>query len=189
MFWMRTPRTPTQEPTGIDLLLPRGDGDLGAQTRLAGDLHDLDRAGEDLRHLQLEEAADQVRVGAGDDQLRTALVLVDLDQEHLDPLAGPVALGRHLLASRHDRLGLAQLDDDRPRIGALHDAVEDLALLVVKLLVDRVALVVADALQHDLLGGLRGDAAEVLRGALDADLVADLRVGRVRHAPRPATSR
>ena len=123
----------------------------------------------------------QPRMGAGDDQLRAALVLVHLDQEHLDPLAGPVALVRHLLASRHDRLGLAQLDDDGPRIGALHDAVQHLALLVVKLLVDRIALVVADALQDDLLHGLRGDAAEVLRGALDANLVADPRVGRVGH--------
>ena len=173
----------------IDLLLPRGHGDLGAETRLASDLHDLDRAGEDLRDLLLEEPANEARVGAGDDQLRTTLVLVDLDQEHLDPLAGAVTLVRHLLPSRHDRLGFAQLDDDRPRIGTLHDAVEDLALLVVKLFVDCIALVVPDTLQDDLLHGLRGNAAEVLGRALDANLVADPRVGRVGHAPRPATSR
>ena len=49
---------------GVDLLLPRGDGDLGTEARLAGDLHDLDRAGEDLRDLLLEETANEPRMGA-----------------------------------------------------------------------------------------------------------------------------
>src|SRR5262249_50779748 len=162
----------------IDLLLPRGDGPLRAQTRFAGDLHDLDGAAVDLRHLHLEQPADEIGMGAGDDQLRPPLVAVDLDQEHLDPLTGSVALGRHLLADGHDRLGLAQLDDHRPRVRTLDDAVQHLALAVGEFLVDAVPLVVADLLENDLLGGLGGDAAEIVGGSLDADLVTDLGPGR-----------
>jgi hypothetical protein len=87
-------------------------------------------------------------VRAGHDQLRATRVLVDLNQQHLDALARPVALGRNLLTSRHDRLGLVQFHDNGARIRTLHGAVEHLALLVVVLLVNGVPLVVADTLQH-----------------------------------------
>ena len=116
---------------------------------------------------------------SGNDQLRTSRILVDLEQEHLDPLAGSISLGRHLLARRHHRLGLAELDDDGAGIGALDDAVDDLALPIGELLVDGIALVVANALEHDLLGGLRGDAAEVLRRPLNPQRVADFRCRQV----------
>jgi hypothetical protein len=76
-----------------------------------------------------------------------------------------------LLAGRHDRFGLVQLDDHRPGVGALDDAIHDLALPVRIFLIHGVALVIANFLEHHLLGRLRGDAAEVLRRLLDADFV------------------
>ena len=184
MFWMRTPRMPTQEPTGSTFSCRAATATFerspGSRATSMISTAPLKISG----HLQLEQPPDQPRVGARDDQLRAALVLVDLDQVDLQPLPGPIALGRHLLARGHHRLGLAQLDDDRARIGALDDAVEDLALPLGELVVDGVPLVVADALQDDLLGRLRGDAAEVFRRPLDPDLVADLGVRARRRAPR-----
>ena len=112
---------------------------------------------------------------ARDDQLRTLRVLVDLHQIHLDALPGPVALGGHLLAGGHHRFGLVQLDDHRTRVRSLDDAIHHLALPVGVLLVDGVPLVVANLLKNDLLGGLRGDTAEVLRSLFDPDLIADHR--------------
>ena len=100
----------------------------------------------------------------------------DLGEVDPQALARPIPLGRHLLARRHDRLGLAELDDDRLVVGALDEAVDDLADAVVELVVDVLALVFADALQDDLLGRLRGDAAEVARRILDQDLAAELGV-------------
>ena len=41
----------------VDALLARVDGDLAAEAGLARDRLDLDGAAEDLRHLQLEQAA------------------------------------------------------------------------------------------------------------------------------------
>ena len=87
---------------------------------------------------------------AGNDQLRTLRILVDLQQEDLDPLAGPIALGWHLLAGRHDRFGLAELDDHRAGVSPLDDAVDDFALAIGEFLIDSVAFVIANALQERL---------------------------------------
>src|SRR5690606_12903341 len=160
----------------IDLLLARRDGHLGAQSRLSGNGHDFDRAAVDLRDLQLEEAADQVGMGPRDDELRTTRVLVDLQQVDLQALTDAVALIRHLLAGGHDRLRLAEIDNDRLWIGALDDAVQDLTDAINVLGVDAVTLVVADTLQHDLLGRLRRDAPKVLRCAVEADNITHDRV-------------
>ena len=48
------------------------------------------------------------------------------------------------------------------RVGLLDDAGDDVADAVLVLLEHHLALGLADALQDDLLGGLRGDAAEVV---------------------------
>ena len=60
------------------------------------------------------------------------------------------------------------------RVDLIDDAGEDLMLLGVELLVDHAALRLADALNDDLLGCLRRDAAELLGLDRDADNVADL---------------
>ena len=60
------------------------------------------------------------------------------------------------------------------RVDLIDDAGEDLMLLGVELLVDHAALRLSDALNDDLLGSLRRDAAELLGLDRDADHVADL---------------
>src|SRR5690606_19656702 len=114
-----------------------------------------------------------------DDELRTARVAVDLSQMHLDPLLRAVAFCRSLLAGWHHGLGLAELDDHRAAVRTLHDTVEDLALLVLILAVDVLALEVADSRMYDLLDGLGGDSTEVLRCALDLDHIPGSSTGHV----------
>ncbi len=58
---------------------------------------------------------------------------------------------------------------------ALHDAADDLADAVVVLGVDVVALGFADLLEDHLLGGLRGDAPQVLGRTWELDLHVDFR--------------
>jgi hypothetical protein len=84
-----------------------------------------------------------------------------------------VALAVDLLGARQQRLdALAQLHERVAVVGLLHDAGDQLADAVAVLLEHHVALGLADALQDDLLGGLRGDAAEVVGGdVLLVDLV------------------
>ena len=105
-----------------------------------------------------------------------------------------VALAVDLLGAREERLdALAQLHERVAVVGLLDDAGDQLAHAVAVLLVHHVPLGLADPLQDDLLGGLRGDAAEVVgRDVALADLVAvllelrrvDLGVGRLDHLAR-----
>ena len=87
-----------------------------------------------------------------------------------------VALAVHLLAARQQRLdALAQLHERVARVGLLDDAGDQLADAVLVLVEHHVPLGLADPLQDHLLGGLRGDAAEVLRRDVAlVDLVAVL---------------
>jgi hypothetical protein len=112
---------------------------------------------------------------AGNDELRTLRILVDLEQQDLDSLARSISLSRHLLARGHHCLSLAELDDHGAGVGSLDRAVDDLALPIGELLVDGVALVIANALEHDLLCGLRRDPAKVFRRALDPQSVPHFR--------------
>ena len=75
-----------------------------------------------------------------------------------------------------DRLGAAEVDDDVAALEAAHDAGDELALAVLVLVEDVLALGLADALEDDLLGGLRGDAAERLPGPVQVEQVAELLV-------------
>ena len=152
-------------------------GDLGPVTGLAGQRRDLDRPVGDLGHLQREQAADQVGVGAGHGDLRAALAAGDRDHAALEPHAVRVDLARDLLSGRQDGLdgvlGRAQLDHDVavggcawPLTGLLHEAGHDVALAPGVLAVGLGALRLAQALQDDLLGGARRDAAEALGGVV-----------------------
>ena len=87
-----------------------------------------------------------------------------------------VALAADLLGPREQRLdALAQLHQRVARVGLLDDAGDQLAHPVLVLVVHHVALRLADALEDHLLGGLRGDPAEVLGGHVTlVDLVAVL---------------
>ena len=79
------------------------------------------------------------------------------------PLARPEALARQQLVAAQHRLGPAEIDDDVAELDPLDEAVDDLALAVLELLELALALGVAHLLDDDLLGGLRGDAAEIDR--------------------------
>ena len=75
------------------------------------------------------------------------------------------------------RLGAAEVDDDVvAALEATHDAGDELAPAVLELVEDDVALGVADALDDDLLGRLRGDAAEALALLRELEQVAELLV-------------
>ena len=87
-----------------------------------------------------------------------------------------VALAVDLLGLRQQRLdALAQLHERVAGVRLLDDAGDQLADAVAVLLEHHVALGLADPLQDHLLGGLRGDPAEVVRrDVADLDLVLEL---------------
>src|SRR3954452_14542841 len=166
----------------IDAVGVRDDRDLRAVAGLAGDVGDLDQAVGDLGDLELEELLDQLGIAARDDDARPAGRGGDLLDHGLDPLRVVVALAVDLLGLGQQRLdALAQLHERVARVGLLDDAGDQLADAVAVLLEHHVALGLADPLQDHLLGGLRGDAPEVLgRDVALVDLVVVLlELGRV----------
>src|SRR5687768_11566186 len=162
-------------PVGV-----RDDRDLRAVARLAGDVGDLHQAVGDLGHLELEQALDQLRIAARDDDARAARRGGDLLDDGLDALRVVVALALDLLGLGQQRLHpLAQLHERVAGVRLLDDAGDQLAHAVAVLLEHHVALGLADALQDHLLGGLRGDPAEVVRrDVANLDLVLEVAQAR-----------
>ena len=68
------------------------------------------------------------------------------------------------------RVGLAEVDDDRPALEPLHRAGDQVAALVLELVEEAVPLGLADLLDDHLLGRLGGDPAELGGVHLDAVL-------------------
>ena len=189
----REPRGPDAGADGIDARGVRDHRDLGAVAGLAGHVLDLDEAVGDLRHLELEQRADQLGRTPRDDDARSLRLRGDVGDDRLHARAVVVALAAHLLGAGQQRLhALAQLDEGVARVGLLDDAGDQLAHAVLVLVEHHVALRLADALEDHLLGGLRRDAAEVLgRHVALLDLVRVLGkrlLGRAR-APRARAAR
>jgi hypothetical protein len=136
--------------------------DLGAQAGVAGHAHDVDRAVGHLGHLAAEEGDHVFGVGAGDDDLRPAAFLANVDDQTFDAVALAEALARDLLVLGQQGLGAAEVDDPARTVAALDDAADDLALAVLVFLVNDLLLGVAHALDDDLLGALGCDAPQVL---------------------------
>ena len=136
---------------------------------LARDHLDLDEAVGDLGHLELEQLAHELLAAPRELDLRTLGGLLHAHDHGLDASAVLVVLGLDLLAPRQLGLDAAQLDQRVvARVALLDDAGDQLADAVDVLLVHEVALGLTDALEDDLLGRHRGDAAEIVRRDLDA---------------------
>ena len=131
-------------------------------TGLARDGLELDDAVDDLGHLELEEPLHETGVRARHDDLRALGRLAHLDDVGLEAAAVVVVLVLHLLGLRQQRLDLAEVEQRVAGVGLLDDAGDDVALAAGVLLVLHLALRLADALEDHLLGGLRGDATEVV---------------------------
>ncbi len=101
-------------------------------------------------------------MGATGDDLGTLGGLADLDDVGLDPATGLGALVGHLLGLGQQGLDPTEVEQRVAGIGLLDDAGDDVALAAGVLLVLHLALGFTDALPHDLLGRLGGDAAEVV---------------------------
>ena len=147
----------------VDVLIVRRDRELGAMTGLAGDGFDLHHAVEQLRDLELEQPPNEAGVRPRHHDLRALGGLAHLDDVRLHARAVVVAIAGNLFGLRQQRLDPTEVEQRVARVGLLDDAGDDVAFAAGVLLVLHLALGLADALQDDLLGRLRGDAAEVAR--------------------------
>src|SRR5262249_16163654 len=111
---------------------------------------------------------------AREDDLRAAARQLHVDDVRADAIALAIALARDLLLLGQDRVGASQIDDDVLLLEALDGAGRQLALAILELLEDAVALGVAHALDDVLVGRLGRDTAELLGRQLREQLVTDL---------------
>ena len=124
-------------------------------------------------------------MGPGQHDLGTFSAPADLHHVNADAVALLDGLAGDLLRGVEHRFGVL------PLAGKLQDGAavagidagdhrgEDLVLLAGVLVGDHAPLRLADALDDDLLGGGGGDAAEIPGLDIDADLIPQLRVGRI----------
>ena len=112
-------------------------------------------------------------MGARQEDLRPARLLAHVVDIGAHAVAIAEALARDQFVAPQQRLGAAEFHHQVAVLGALHHAVDDLADAVLELVVLPLALVFAHALHDHLLGGLRGDAAEIDRRQRIDEVLAD----------------
>ena len=113
-------------------------------------------------------------MGARQEDLRAARLLAHVVDIGAHALALAEALAREQLVAAQHGFGAAQIDDDIAVLDALDEAVDDFGHPVLELEVLALPLGVADLLDDDLLGGLRGDPAEIDGRQRVGDEIADL---------------
>ena len=158
---------------GIHVLIVRADGDLRSGTGFSRDALDLDDAFLDLGDFEFEQSLDQAGVRAGQEHLGTLRRLLDVHDVDLDAFVHAIAFAGDLLVGSQDAFGSAHAHEHGIGADALHDACDDFGLAGDIIVVDHASLGLADALHHDLLGGLGCDAAEISGGHLIFDDVAE----------------
>src|SRR5262249_56704107 len=92
---------------------------------------------------------------------RATVALANVQDKAPQPLAVHVTLAGNLLGGWQDRLDLAQINENGPRILPLLDHARDDVALAARVLAEgQLVLGVPQPLQDDLPGGGRGDPAE-----------------------------
>ena len=145
----------------IDARLEALHRDLGAHARIAGGAEDLDQALADFRHFELEELDEEFTRGAREEQLRAARLGAHFLQERLDAVLALHDFARNHVGARHEAFGVAaEVDVDAVAVDALDHARHQRADAVLVGIDHLGTLGFAHFLHDDLLGLLRGDAAE-----------------------------
>ncbi len=143
----------------------------------ACNIFDLHLAVVNFGHFVLEQTAQHVLVSAAQNDLRAATVASYLGNIRANFIVGAITLSGDLVLARHNRFRTPQADRQRPVTDALHRAGDEIAFTLNKFLVQCFTFGLADALQDNLLGCLRGDAAKTdARLNRHHDRVANLRI-------------
>ena len=128
-----------------------------------------DGAVVDFRNFHFEQAHEQLRIGAGKNDLRPFGNGKDFDDNGADALALLVGFSSGLFAQRKQRFGLADIDDDIRTLESLRDSVDHLADLLRIFVVDILSFGFPHFLKNYLLCCLSRYASQNIRrfGYLD----------------------
>src|SRR5207249_3675676 len=158
----------------VNAWLSRADGDFRALTGLACDRAHLHDAVRYFRHFKFQQPQQHLLVLAADENLRALRAALDFVDEHPQTLIAAEEFALNLLFLGQDGLRLVA-ERERRMLGSdiLNNADDEFALTLGVVRIQMVALRLADALQNNLLGGLRRNAPEVSRRDVHAHDTAD----------------
>src|SRR5690606_41870577 len=137
------------------------EGGLGAGAWIAGHRFDPDDTVVALGDLHREQLRHEFRPRTRQEDLRSALLPAYIVYISTSAVAVTHVLARDHFVAADDTLGTAEVDDHVAVFDPLDCAIDDLADTVLVLVVLPLALRLAHLLHDDLLGVLRGDAAEI----------------------------
>ena len=154
---------------GVDALAGGGHGDLRAMSGFAGDGLDLNEALLNLGDLTLEEAGDEVGVGARQGDTRATLGALNAHDIGADAVTVAVGLTGNLLTVGQDGFKVVGDLDHRGTSGtrSLDGARDDLAFASGKVTEHALVIGITQALHDDGARGRLCDATEVLRGIVE----------------------
>src|SRR5690606_9363788 len=147
----------------IDLGIDACNRQLRAEPGFARHRFDLDDTLRHFGHFGLEETANEIGVTALKNDLHLVPRIADIHHEAADAIARLKLFAGNLLAARHEPFRAIDLDDQRPAFIPLRHAGDEVTLPLGKLFQQRLAFILAELLNHDLLGGLRRDTAKTLQ--------------------------
>src|SRR5690606_9884054 len=150
----------------IDGSVTRHNRDLGAGTRIAGNRLDFDDAVVDFRHFHGEKLRHEGRMGARQENLRTALFAAHVVNIGANAVAITESFTRDQFVTTHDGFAATEIDDHIAVFDALHGAVDDFANTILVFVILTVTLGFAHLLHDDLLCRLRGNTAKIHRRKL-----------------------
>ena len=102
-------------------------------------------------------------MSAGKHYLHLAGRIANIKNQAANAIAGLELLARNLLAARHESFNALNLHHEGAALVTSSGAGDEFALALAEFFEERVALVFTEALDHDLLGGLRWNATERLQ--------------------------
>ena len=164
-------------PHGVDVLVARSHGNLGAFPRISGSSPDGHRAIVDLRNFHFKQLGQQGRVDAGNNDLRTSGGFLHLDDYDTDSVPHGEALQPRLLSPGESGLCRSQVDNHVGALGSLHQAGDHLSDSLAVFCKDALPFRLANFLQNHLLGRLGGNASQDIGGLLYFDLSIDRGIG------------
>jgi len=132
--------------------------------RLTRHRADFNNAFCDFGDFDLKQTLNQLRVGPAQNDFDLVARVADVEDQAPHTLAGLVLFARDLFAAGHEAFRSTDLHDQRAAFVTLGHAGDQFADAVDVFVVDAGAFVFAETRDHDLLGGLRGDTAEVFEG-------------------------
>src|SRR6195952_5140571 len=140
----------------IDRGIPGNHADFRARAGIAGHRLDLDDAVIDFRHFLREQLRHELRMGAGQENLRSAGFAADVENIGADAVAVAEHFARQHLVTAHDGFAAAEIDDHAAIFDAFDDAVDDVADAVLEFLILPVPPRPAHLPPDHPLGGVSG---------------------------------